>query len=435
MAGIGMRKLSAGLLACGLMIGAMAQQPPTVNETLQKAEQLKKVAESVAEAEVAEAIKTAYGLAKTFPDKAVRNLSDAAVKLDISANIGSTKRQELAEKLKSATAVIQKGGKPATTEIDPKVLARIEKNKKETDSAAAEAKDVQASINEIARDIDSRKDRDARSKIAALTAKYPNNGAVVQLQSQNANADSIAAARDIAYRSAEGFRVAMNSAEESAIPVNRDMTFPADWNEKMERRRKLNEPKLTAEERKLIASLDTLIPRGMKDVPFEEAVQLISTAIDQKVYLDKKSLDDLGLNLGQKVDVPGGVSGRSALRVMLQSQNLTFLVRDNIIQVVSLERAKEMMVQRAYDVRDLVAMGGTFNGPLQWGSILDAQQTYENARILVDAIQRSIDPKVWKDSAGGPATIVFHYPTMSIIVRAPSEVHADLFDKMYKGKK
>jgi len=329
---------------------------------------------------------------------------------------------------------VQRGEKP-TLQLDPKVLVRNEKNQKLVEAAAAEAKDVQASINEIAKDIDSRRDRDARAKIAALAAKYPNNGAVVQLQGQTTNADSVAAARDIAKRSAEGFMLAMNSVQESAIPVNRDMTFPKDWKEKMELRAQINAPQLTAEERKLIESLDIPIKSGLKDVPFEEAVQLISTAIDQKVYLDKKSLDDLGLNLSQKVDVPGGVSARSALRVMLQSQNLTFLVRDNIIQVVSLERAKEMMVQRAYDVRDLVAMGGTFNGPLQWGSFLDAQQTYENARVLVDAIQRSIDPKVWKDSAGGPATIVFHYPTMSIIVRAPSEVHADLFDKIYKGKK
>jgi hypothetical protein len=216
------------------------------------------------------------------------------------------------------------------------------------------------------------------------------------------------------------------------------MEFAKDYEKAMKRRYELNAPKLTAEEKKLIQSLDKVLDTPLKDAPFEEAVQLISTKIDQKIYIDKKSLEDTGVDLRKAVDVPGGVSTRSALRVMLQSQNLTFLVRDNIIQVVSLDRAKDMLVSRAYDVRDLVGVGGPFNNPIAFGPIIDAQQTMENAHMLIDAIQRSVDPRVWRDGngvGGGPATITFHYPTMSIIVRAPSEVHADLFQKMYGPKK
>lgn len=435
MTGIGMRKLAAGVLACGLAASAVAQQP---DRLIQEAQRAKQVAEATAEAEVADAIKLNTSLAKSAPEKAVANLKAQMLKVDTAKDLGSAKRQELAEKLSAAISGIQRGGRTTDTQVADRARTLTEKNRRAADAALAEAKDVQAGINEVARLIDARNDREAKAKIAELVGKYPNNAAVLQLKDTNVNADAVAAAKFIAQQSAEGFRVAMNSVQESAIPTNRDMTFPKDWRERQELRYKLNAPKLTAEEKKLIESLDKVLDTPLKDAPFEEAVQLVSTKIDQKIYIDKKSLEDTGLDLRKPVDVPGGVSARSALRVMLQSQNLTFLVRDNIIQVVSLDRAKDMLVSRAYDVRDLVGVGGAFNNPIAFGPILDAQQTYENARMLIDAIQQSVDPRVWKDGrgvGGGPATITFHYPTMSIIVRAPSEVHADLFKKMYGPKK
>lgn len=435
MTGIGVRTLAAGVLACGLAVSAVAQQP---DRLVQEAQRAKQIAEATAEAEVADAIKLNTSLAKSAPEKAVQNLKAQMLKVDTARDLGSAKRQELADRLTAAINGVQRGGRATDTQVTDRARALTEKNRRAADAALAEAKDVQTGINEVARLIDARKDREAKAKIAELVGKYPDNAAVLQLKDTNVNADAVAAAKFLAQQSAEGFRLAMNGVQESAIPTNRDMTFPKNWKDMQELKDKLNAPKLTAEEKKLIASLDKAIDTPLKDAPFEEAVQLISTKIDQKIYIDKKSLEDTGLDLRKPVDVPGGVSARSALRVMLQSQNLTFLVRDNIIQVVSLDRAKDMLVSRAYDVRDLVGVGGPFNNPIVWGSLLDAQQTLENARILIDAIQRSVDPRVWRDGngvGGGPATITFHYPTMSIIVRAPSEVHADLFQKMYGPKK
>ena len=435
MTGIGVRTLAAGVLACGLAVSAIGQQP---DRLVQEAQRAKQLAEATAEAEVADAIKLNTSLAKSAPEKAVQNLKAQMLKVDTARDLGSAKRQELADRLAAAINGVQRGGRPTDTQVTERARALIEKNRKAVDAAQAEAKDVQAGIAEIARLIDAGQDREARAKIAQLVGKYPDNAAVLQLKDTNVNADAVAAAKLIAKQSADGFLYAMNEVQRSAIPIRGDMEFAKDYEKAMKRRYELNAPKLTAEEKKLIQSLDKVLDTPLKDAPFEEAVQLISTKIDQKIYIDKKSLEDTGVDLRKAVDVPGGVSTRSALRVMLQSQNLTFLVRDNIIQVVSLDRAKDMLVSRAYDVRDLVGVGGPFNNPIAFGPIIDAQQTMENAHMLIDAIQRSVDPRVWRDGngvGGGPATITFHYPTMSIIVRAPSEVHADLFQKMYGPKK
>lgn len=431
MTGNGVRKLAAAV-ACGLAVSAAAAQRPS-SDPIDQARQKQQVADATAEVDTANAISKARWAAKATPDQAVRDLKAMLGTVNI-APLSEKKRAELSGRIDAAIAAIQKGDKPAAT-ADPKTAARLQQDTKRQEAVTAETKEVQDGINRIEKAIEAGDEALVRRTVAALAGKYPNNGAVVTLQAGQPNADAVAVARGLSKRTADAFLKTMNDVQASAIPVTRDMEFSKDWKKIMELRRKLNAPQLTAEEEKLIRSLQATVASPLKDAPFEEAIQMLSTTIDQKIYLDKRSLEDQGVDLRRPVDVPGGVTARSALRVMLQQQNLTFVVRENVIQVLSIEKAKEVMVQRAYDVRDLVAAGGPFNGPLTWGPILDAQQTEANARIIIDAIQKSIDPKVWNATSGGPASIVFHPPTMSLIVRAPSEVHADLYDKMYPAKK
>lgn len=425
------RKLVAAL-AVGLGLSVAPAQTPPAN-AVDQAKQKLAAKESAIAAEVAEVLKTAPGVAKVDMAKAVRNLTDMRAKVAGEA-ISEPKRKELNAQLEAAITGLGKGGPatPVEAKVDAAVLDRVlksEKNQKAVDAAKQEAKEVDAAISAYANALEGRKEAEAKRTLAGIAAKYPNNPSIILIQGQQTNADAIQAARDIASLSGDRFRLAMNDVQRSAIPPLGDIEFPKDWKEKMERRRKLNAPKLTAEEEKLLKSLDTLIKGGLKDAPFQEAVQLLSTAIDQKIYVDAKSLEGRGVNLDDKVDVPGGVSARSALRVMLQTKGLTFVLRENVIQVVTVEDAKKQCVARAYDVRDLVS-SGVFVGNLgPWGAYLDYEATVANAQFIIDAIKKGVEPSAW-DSNGGVGSITFHYGTMSIIVRAPSEVHADLYRKM-----
>ena len=430
MSGIGGRALAA-VLAVGLA-GAAVQAQTTPDELLDRAKQQKlQLAEAKAEGEVAEAVRTANGLAKTFPDKALRNLREAAGKVAAAA-ISETKRKALLKEIDDATAGI-KGTPTVDPKTDPAFVTRVqrdEKNKKIVDAAQLEAKEVNEAVAAIAKDLDNRREADAKRKLADIAGKYPDNPSVLTLLGQQMNADAILAAREIAALSADRFRLAMNDVQRSAIPAVGDIEYPKDFLKRSEELRKRNAPKLTAEEEKLLKSLDTAIKGGLKDAPFQEAVQLLSTAIDQKIYVDTRSLEAQGVNLDDKVEVPGGVTARTALRVMLQSKGLTFVLRDNIIQVVTVEAAKKQCVTRAYDVRSLVN-GGSFALPGPWAAYLDAQATIANAQIIIDAIKASVEPASWAEN-GGVGSITFHYGTMSLIVRAPSEVHADLYRKITK---
>ena len=205
-----MRALAAGwILATGAVV--VAQKPADFAE---KAKQAQAVAEATAEAEVAEAIKTAKKLSATFPDKALRDLKVLSLKLDTQAGLSSTKREALLAMVKDASTVIA-GGTPTSTtrktDLDPAVIARIEKSRKVVDAAEAETKDVQTRISEIAKDVEAGRDREAKAKSADLVKLYPNNPVALEIGLQSNFREGVLAARDVSRRSAEGFRLAMNS--------------------------------------------------------------------------------------------------------------------------------------------------------------------------------------------------------------------------------
>ena len=57
--------------------------------------------------------------------------------------------------------------------------------------------------------------------------------------------------------------------------------------------------------------------------------------LDQPLFIDKKSLDDLGIDLKKPTSLQAnGVSARTVLRQILAAQGLTFVVKDEAIQVV-----------------------------------------------------------------------------------------------------
>ena len=66
------------------------------------------------------------------------------------------------------------------------------------------------------------------------------------------------------------------------------------------------------------------------------------------IYLDKKSLEEAGLDMRRPVAMPGGVTARRALPDNLQSHGLRDTVTDTVIHLVTLERATESLVTRAY---------------------------------------------------------------------------------------
>ena len=411
-----------------LLVSAVLTQQPSLapaqaDDALARAKLLRQLAESKAEADAVNAIADADRIAKASVPTAVKNLQAAVFTLDKALDIGAEKRAALVKRLQDKMAVLE-GRAAAPVTAPAKILTR-EETRKLTEAAAAEAKDVKEGIAEIAKHYDANKFTEAQLRIGELTKKYPNNPAVIVLNGQGYVADRVADARELSRQQAERIVLALNDVDRSALPARGDIEFPKGWTEKMERRDKLNGIQLDPETEAILEALERQVKpgQGIKDGPFEEVIATLGGIINKNIFVNTEALREAGTDLKKPVTMPDGVSVRTALRAVLQANGLTFVIKDKAILVVRPEEARKMLVKRAYYMGDVLS--SPLGGGATFGPLVDFNIATQNAWLIIDSIKKSIDPLGWAGQ-GGDSTILFHAPSLSIIVSAPAEVHYNL---------
>jgi hypothetical protein len=411
------------------VVAASAQQPRP--DPLETAKANQRIADQKAESEVRKAIDDADKLARAFPDKAVQYLKAAQSNLDLSLGISTDVRKNLTASLQAKLAAVT--GKPIPNtgvKIDPMLPIVKAKQDANREKYEAEVKAVREGLSQIKQYTEANQITAANRVVAQLQAKYPDNPAVLSLTQKDNFKNAVAMANDYSELMQKRVNSANFSVDKSAVPIggNGDVEFPKDWKEKTKNR--TNEIKLTEKEQKLIEALDKRVDISIKEKPMEYLLQELSTAMDTPLLIDKESLRALDIDLTRAASLDArGISARNALRQCLAAQGLTYVIRSETIQVMTVEKARETLATRVYYLGDVVQGVGPFGGGATWGPFLDFQQTQANANMIIDAIQDSVDPMSWK-KRGGPGTVTFHFPSMSIIVRASSEVHAALGSKL-----
>jgi hypothetical protein len=425
------RWIAAAVTAAGLFAAVAAAQPPRPAgaDPLDVAKARQKIADQKVESDVANALLDADRLAKSNPAKAGQLVKTARANLAVAVGVSDATRDRLSLLLDAKLALIE--GRPLPKVGVPKPADAKAANKAAYDNYLAELKGVREGIERV--DYYRLRGDNARAnaEIAGLNKLYPNNPAVITLTQQDTIATRVADAKAFAKLMDDRVWASQKELMRSSLPAAGDIELPKDWKEKSERR--LKGVTLTAREKKIIEALDKPVTVNFNNRPLEEALQDLSNAFDQPLLIDKKSLEDLGLDLKKGATLQAnGLSGRTVLRSLLATQGLTFVVKDESIQIVTVDRARNLLTTRVYYLGDIVQGVGPF-GDFRFGPLLNMEQTMANVKVLTDAIKKSIDPLVWND-AGGPGSITFHFPSMSIIVRAPAEVHHSLGGAFY-GKR
>ncbi|MBY0460894.1 MAG: hypothetical protein K2V38_26540 [Gemmataceae bacterium] len=432
------RWLGAVAVACGLWATVGAAQPPRPAtpapaqpgqpDLTELAKAKQRVAEQKAESEVAEAIKAAEQMAPINRAKAAEILKGAKANVQF-AQIGEAARTRLTNALDAKLAAVEgKGAAPANPgggglKLDPKAAEVQAAQKQAAEKINGEFKDVVAGLKTIQKAQDAGKTAEANAEIARLTKLYPNNPSVQALGQNESMQSRLSEANALVYEARDRWRKVQIGIDKSALPAIYDMEFPPDWKEKSERRLKALAQPVTAKEKRIIEALDRAIDVNFRERPFEEALQDLSNKLDLPLLLDRKSVADLELDLKRGATLEAkGLSGRTVLRSLLATQGLTFVVKDETVQIVTVERARTMLTTRVYYIGDLIRGVGPFGG-LEWGPVLNAQQTAENAAAIVKIIRDGIDPLSWDGPARGAGSVAFNYATMSITVRASAEVH------------
>ena len=231
--------------------------------------------------------------------------------------------------------------------------------------------------------------------------------------------------RAVHAKQIENIRLALVDLQKTATLAKLDYELPADWKEKTERRKPKLSPKLKA----VMIALRTPVEIDKSGAPLSDVLKTLSTLMKQPIILDKATMTDAGIDQSTPTTVQTGrpVAARTALRMALANHGLTYVVKDNMIQVVTRDKAASMMETRVYYIGDLVTpLGGGFTGIPGRFSVpnVDMVQARKNVDNLIKQIKESIDPPSWKGGGSdGKGEITYHSSSMALIIKASAEVH------------
>lgn len=415
----------SALLAAGLCVFTSSVSGQTKPEDLLKrAEADRALATQRIEKRLRDALDDARKLQPTSPVRAANVLKAAISSLD-DPLIPASFRSEWSAQLTAQIRAIESGGKVADpVDVDPAKREIREARVKTAKSIQEEYYEVRRSVDTISALIKAGATAQAQKEADSLAKRYPNNPVVIAMTDNIAWNQRLADAKEYVEAQKQGYLLAMRSADRAAIPPNEDLEFDPEYFRKISKLRM--KPELTKKEMAIMKALDAPITLGYKDTPFEDIIKFVSTQMNVPILLDKAALTEAMIqsNTPVSINLPANVATRTALRKLLQEHGLTFIIREETLQVVTLQTARSMMVTRVYPIGDIVRVVGPLGGAVTFGPWMDALATQEAAKQIVAMVQM-IDPNSWKE-AGGNGTIAFHWPTLSLIVRQTTEVHAKL---------
>ena len=164
---------------------------------------------------------------------------------------------------------------------------------------------------------------------------------------------------------AEGaFQTTMDDVENSRIGLVNDaqpLKFPAaeDWEG-------ITKSRLQSMEGALGQSVEDIRLRNLlrtqkvdvrfDNLPLSEVRAILSQQAGINIYLDERAIAAQGVtrDMPITVNLPEPISLHSALTLILESHNLTYMVKDEVVQITSKERRDNNLVKKSYYVGDMV---------------------------------------------------------------------------------
>jgi hypothetical protein len=410
-------------VACSISQGAA---PPAKESTLERAGRLTSVAAQKAEGEVRAAVLAAQR-AKTSDD-AADILKRALGKLEANTALPETRKATLTKMLEARIKAYQAGAdRDALNQKDVDALIRKYEDKQADEKKKEEDTKLRKGLNEVLELQQKGKIEEARARAKELARQFPGSPAAAASVTTMSAMDQLVSAKITRKEKARGFDRGIRDVEKSSIIPKDDVVFPADWAEKSKRRlAKYGPIKLSPKEQEIVRALSSTVSVTFKGDRFQDVIEYLATVTNQPILLDKQALTDAQIDYETPVNLSvKGVTVRTVLRKILADYGLTYVVKDETIQIISLARAREMMTIRAYPVGDLLGVGGGPGDPLTnfFGPGLGAVQRMQNVANLISLIQTTVDPSSWSIN-GGPGTIGFDYGTMSLVIKNSAEVHA-----------
>ena len=140
-------------------------------------------------------------------------------------------------------------------------------------------------------------------------------------------------------------------------------------------------------------ALEQPIDLEFVEEPLADVVQFIGSRAKIPILLDKRALDDVGVQPDTPVTLSlKGLKLRSALGHILRQLELTWIIGDEVLLVTTPEQADARLAMRVYEVGDLVAARD------------EQLRPYNDFEQIIQLIISTVKPTSW-DTVGGPGSI------------------------------
>jgi hypothetical protein len=342
-------------------------------------------------------------------EREFREERSAAYKLVRSDN---PKLVEATEKLQTLLAMVR-----ADNSLDTKrreqLIVTLEFDLGEVKKIAADRRRFSRAENDVARAI-----RSEARRIAEERRPMDRRGTVRDAESiLKSRGGSVADGRSDRRKFSDGFTRVMRSVDESATPVARDVTFPRDWVEKS--RRRATTQKITAKEQAILKALNTTLEVDFDKNTFEDVLEFLRKKTGVTLTVDKRAMDEVSVTYESPITLKLRGTMRTILKRILGDVNMAYVIKDEVIQITSQERAKQMTTTRTYYIGDLAGAVDLRLGPI--ASKLVMIQTINQ---LINTITQTVDPKSWQvNNPDAVGTIVFNPLQMTLTVKQTAEIH------------
>jgi hypothetical protein len=180
-------------------------------------------------------------------------------------------------------------------------------------------------------------------------------------------------------------------------------------------------PLRSAADLHISAALDDRVSLDFDDQPLSDAVDFLHQQHKISIQLDYKALSDAGIGTDTPINIHlQDVSLRSALGLLLDQLDLSYLVRDGYLLITSKTESENNLLTRIYPVGDLIANSGDLRAPTKAVQITDA-----DFHELINAVTATVAPTSW-DEVGGPGSIQAAPGSKAVVVWQTLEAHEEL---------
>lgn len=156
-------------------------------------------------------------------------------------------------------------------------------------------------------------------------------------------------------------------------------------------------------EQKIHAALDSKTTQSFIETPLSEAIRAIGDAHEIPIVIDSRALEEIGLDadIGVNANLKN-ISLRSFLRLMLRDLDMTYVVKDEVMQITTTEAAEDNLAVEMYIL---------------------PENLVEKSDQVIEVLTATVVPDTWKPS-GGPSTAMAI--DQVLVVSTTCDVHEDV---------